>query len=138
MSNKDFDADFLLEKWTGRLQSHRGKQKQLPEPNQDLPTTTMTPSYHLNSSGAGGGALKTQRNSNGHMHDYNIAQQPDDEDASDSDLMDAPGDEDEDVTGHNGELAGLLDPKLREGRNDVMQGVEGGFVERGFKGGERR
>ena len=127
-SSKDWDADALLEKWTFRLRSHRGIQKPLPDLEQEPSTAAVAPMHSTNNgSSAGGKVFQAQPTTNGHVPSYTLGQQPGDEDVSDSDLMDAPGEEDEDIAGQNGELAGLLDPKLRERRGDMMQGVESSF-----------
>ncbi|MCJ1402541.1 hypothetical protein MMC11_005761 [Xylographa trunciseda] len=112
------DFDKLVDKWKSRIQSGRSEQKPLPPP--PLPAAA--------SNQVNGMSSYNQPSSNGDP----LAHQG----ISDDDLMDAPGDEDDDLGQTRMPTAtmdrGMLDPKLRDqGADEVMQGIEGdgeGFV----------
>lgn len=123
-SNSDnipLEYDKLVEKWKVRIQSNRSAQKPLPQ-LQNLETPMS--SHHTN-----GLSPYTHQPSNGNLqlHSQGI---------SDDDLMDAPGDEDDDLSGQvRAPTASMdrrmLDPKLRDQGDEIMQGIEGdgeGFV----------
>lgn len=107
------DYDKLIEKWKLRIQADRNTQKPLPIPD----TSISTSGHRLNG-----------------LSSYD--QQPLNGDHLDDDLMDAPGDEDDEIGQHRVPTAamdrGMIDPKLRDaGQDEVMQGIEGdgdGFV----------
>ena len=117
-ADTSLDFDKLVDKWKSRIQSGRNEQKSLP-PSQ-TPTAT---SIQLNGISSYG-----HQPLNGHP----LAHQ----EVSDDDLMDAPGDEDDDLGQARMPTAtmdrGMLDPKLRDqGPDEVMQGIEDdgeGFV----------
>ena len=114
----DLDYDALVSKWKLRIQNSRNTQKSLPPVElQNIPTP-LIPSPQLNN---GGGPSFDRGPINGDGQSY-VYQ---DDDASDSDLMDAPGEEDEDLHEHGGDMDGVLDPKLRVQLDEaVMQGIE--------------
>ena len=118
ISSSDLDYDALVSKWKSRLQSSRSAQKSLA--SVDLPNipTPLMPSPQLNN---GGGPSFERGPTNGDNQSYAYQ----DGDASDSDLMDAPGEEDEDMQDDGGDLGSVLDPKLRSQLEDAMQMVEG-------------
>lgn len=117
----ELDHEVLIGKWKSRVQVNRNTQKPLPQPPQ---LSTPSDSNHPN-----------------HLYDTRLLNDEDvgHEACSDDDLMDAPGDEDEELVGHGRAPTaqmerGMLDPKLREhDGEESMQGVniEGG----GFGGG---
>ncbi|MCJ1395263.1 hypothetical protein MMC18_008147 [Xylographa bjoerkii] len=117
-ADTSLDFDKLVDKWKARIQTGRNEQKSLPPP-----TLSMTASNQLN-----GMSSYNQPSSNGDP--------PTNRGVSDDDLMDAPGDEDDDLGQARMPTAtidrGMLDPKLRDqGADEVMQGIEGdgeGFV----------
>ena len=112
--DKQWDYDYWIKRWKARIQNDRNQQQSLTSPLSSKPTPR-----DLN-----GGSLNHQP-PNG--DDYSRQQHPDD--MSDSDLIDAPGEEDEDMAGSSRDLGGVLDPKLREQGDEVMQGIEGGRYE---------
>ncbi|MCJ1474176.1 hypothetical protein MMC13_002834 [Lambiella insularis] len=100
------DYDHLIAKWKTRIETSRNTQRELP-----LPETSISASgHHLN-----GLSSYDQHPSNG--------------DPLDDDLIDAPGDEDDELGQQRMPTAamdrGMLDPKLRgPGQDEVMQGIE--------------
>ena len=117
--NDQLEFDTLVEKWKVRIQSNRNTQKPLPQPG----APAETPTQQIN-----GVSPYAHQPTNG---DPSAHQGP-----SDDDLMDAPGDEDDDLPDQGRAPTapmdrGMLDPKLREPGDEVMQGIEGdgeGFV----------
>ena len=106
--------DQLVSKWKSRIQNHRSIQKSLPI---DFSNPGATNQHHrLN-----GSLSRPAQNINGDSNPYL-------QDSSD-DLIDAPGDEDDDMHLNEGRAVmdrGMLDPKLRDqGVDEVMQGIEG-------------
>ncbi|KAL9111832.1 MAG: hypothetical protein Q9187_007867, partial [Circinaria calcarea] len=89
-----------------------------------------TPTTLLNRSN--GGPPRTRTATNG-GNKQKVDHQ--DDDLSDSDLMDAPGDEDDEVHRQTGELSGVLDPKLRGELSEEMQGVESDLGRRDYARG---
>ena len=113
-NSEDIPLNFnkLVDKWKTRIQSNRSAQKEFPPPA--LPASA----HQLN-----GSSSYTQPPSNGGPPLLLDA-------IDDDDLMDAPGDEDDDLGPPRVPTApmdrGMLDPKLREhGPDEVMQGIEG-------------
>ncbi|KAL9115053.1 MAG: hypothetical protein Q9187_007360, partial [Circinaria calcarea] len=109
----------------------------LPAPSQIFSTLTTT-SHHPN-----GGLSNTHAASNGDVQTFDHQ----DDDPLESDLINAPEDEDNNVHGQTGEFTGVLDPKLRGDRaraqaHGVMQGVESGLGRsdygRGYDGANGR
>ncbi|MCJ1253521.1 hypothetical protein MMC24_001333 [Lignoscripta atroalba] len=115
-TDRSWDYDQLLSKWKSRIQHQRSMQRSLPPTDFSNPPTSSQ-HHHLN-----GASSHHTQNLNGDSHSYL-------QDSSDDDLIDAPGDEDEDMHLNEGRTAmdrGMLDPKLRdEGVDEVMQGIEG-------------
>lgn len=102
----EFDA--LVNKWKSRVQSYQATQKPL-QPDRPMGAG----SEQLNGSGS------TRDNGRGHMIEL-----------EDDDSMDAPGDADEGLEAQNSVPSapmdrGMLDPKLRDQGDEVMQGIEG-------------
>ena len=116
--SSDLDYDTLVSKWKSRLQSSRTTQKSLPPANLQTVSTPLIPSPQLNN---GGGPSFDHGPTDGDSQSYAYQGC----DASDSDLMDAPGEEDEDMQDDGGELDSMLDPKLRGQLEDAIQMVEG-------------
>ena len=108
------DYEKLVEKWKARIQTNRSTQKSLPAPTHSTPTSAR----HTN--GVSAYAPK-------HMIEGPQLQ----DGASEDDLMDALGEEDDELNGQvRASTAtmerGILDPSLREhGPDEVMDGIEG-------------
>lgn len=115
------EYDKLVEKWKTRIQRNRSAQKPLPHLQ-----SLETPLGSLNPNGLSPYPHQAP-NGDLNLHDHGI---------SDDDLMDAPGDEDDELSGQvRAPTASMdrrmLDPKLREQGDEIMQGIEGdgeGFV----------
>ena len=112
--NMPLEYEKLLEKWKVRIQTNRGTQKSLPAPNHSTPPSV----HHTN-----GVSTYAQEN----IIDDALLQ----DSASEDDLMDAPGEEDDELNGQvRAPIAtmdrGILDPNLREhGPDEIMDGIEG-------------
>jgi hypothetical protein len=111
-----FELDKLLDKWKAKIRTDRSAQKPLPALQRvDTPESTNhrngLPSY-----------LQQTLNGDGDMNAHNGL--------SEDDLIDAPGDEDDEIGGQvRAPMAAMdrrmLDPKLRDEGDEVMQGIEG-------------
>ena len=112
--NMPLDYEKLVEKWKARIQTNRSTQKPFPVPAHSQPVS----SHHTNGVFA--------------YAPEHITDDPQLQDgASEDDLMDAPGEEDdelnEQVRASTATMdSGILDPNLREhGPDEVMDGIEG-------------
>lgn len=119
--SETWDYDKLVSKWKTRIQSSRNSQQSLPAPSQIFSTPTTIPNH------GNGGPPRTRTATNGGRKQTFHHQ---DDDPSDSDLMDAPGEEDDEI---HGQTSGVLDPKLRDELNEAMQGVEGASERREYR-----
>lgn len=122
-SSDTWDYDKLVSKWKTRIQSSRNSQQSLPAPSQIFSTPTTIPNH------SNGGPPRTRTATNG-GNKQTFGHE--DGDPSDSDLMDALGDKDDEVHGQTGENSQVLDPKLRDELHGAMQGIEGSSRRRDY------